>query len=177
MRDRRQHWCILSVITCVVAFWAAPPAAGLVVSEVMYHPAGQGAAIEFIELYNERAVFEDLSGFAFTNGIEYEFGPGTILGAKEYLVVAADPNALEAAYQISGVYGPFSGRLNNDGERVEFSNTNGEIIISFRYDDESPWPASPDGALADPGEAGRRPRRGIELVTQHLHRRHTGRAG
>jgi hypothetical protein len=129
---------------------------GLVVSEVMYHPVGGGEALEFIELYNNRAVVEDLTGYAFTNGISYTFAPGTIIGAKEYLVVARDPAALEAAYEITGAYGPYTGRLSNDGERVELSNGNGEIIISFRYDDELPWPAAPDGTghsliLAKPG--------------------------
>jgi hypothetical protein len=149
MRDKRRHRCPPwggLVITCVVALWATRPSIGLVISEVMYHPADGSEALEFIELYNNRAVFEDLTGYAFTNGIEYAFRPGTTLEAKQYLVVAQDPAALEAAYGISGVYGPFTGRLANGGEWIELSNGNGEIVISFRYDDERPWPASPDGA-------------------------------
>jgi len=149
-------------MTCVVALWATQPGMGLVVSEVMYHPVEEGGTrfgaetLEFIELYNNRAVFEDLTAYAFTNGIRYVFEPGTIIGPKEYLVVAFDPAALEAAYGVSGVHGPFTGRLSNDGERIELSNSNGEIVISFRYDDERPWPASPDGTghsliLAKPG--------------------------
>jgi hypothetical protein len=152
MKNKVQHWCSLLVMAFVVVLWATQPGMALVVSELMYHPVEEGGTpdgnetLEFIELYNNRAVFEDLSGYAFTNGISYTFGPGTILGAKEYLVVAKDPNAVEAAYGISGVYGPFtSGRLNNDGERIELSNNNGEIIISFRYNDGRPWPAAPDG--------------------------------
>jgi hypothetical protein len=156
MKHEKQHWCCLLAMASMVIFWTARPGVGLVVSEVMYHPVEGADALEFIELYNNRAVFEDLTGYAFTNGIQYVFEPGTILGAKEYLVVARDPAALEAAYGISGVYGSFTGRLSNDGERIELSNTNGEIIISFRYDDERPWSASPDGAghsliLARPG--------------------------
>ena len=134
----------------VFTLWAAQPCMGLVVSEVMYHPAedsgfAEDEALEFIELYNNRAVFEDLSGYAFTNGIDYTFEPGTILDPKEYLVVARNPAAIEAVYETDNVYGPFSGRLSNDGERVELSNNAGEIIISFRYDDEGPWSVSPDG--------------------------------
>jgi hypothetical protein len=156
MKHKKQPWCCLLAMACMVIFWTARPGMGLVVSEVMYHPVDGADALEFIELYNSRAVFEDLAGYAFTNGIQYTFEPGTILAAKEYLVVARDPAALEAAYGISGAYGPFSGRLSNDGERVELSSRSGEIIISFRYDDERPWPASPDGAghslvLARPG--------------------------
>jgi hypothetical protein len=153
----------LFAITCVVALWAVQPAMALVVSELMYHPVEQGGTpdgdenLEFIELYNNRGVFEDLSGYAFTNGIEYTFAPGTILGAKQYLVVARDPAAVEAAYGITGVYGPFTkGKLDNNGEGLDLSDNNGQIIISFRYNDTWPWPNCPDGTghsliLAKPG--------------------------
>jgi len=146
MNNLRRHTCSLSVMLCVITFWAAKPCMGLVVSEVMYHPADGTEALEFIELYNNRAVFEDLTGYAFTNGIEYEFEPGTTIEAKQYLVVARDPAALEAAYGISDMHGPYTGRLSNNGERVELSNGNGGIVISLRYSDERPWPISPDGA-------------------------------
>ncbi len=129
-------------------FWLlsmAPPSMGLVVTEVMYHSADAGEGLEFIELYNNRAVFEDLSGYAFTNGIEYTFAPGTILEAKQYLVVARNPVALAASYGLMNVRGPYSGRLANDGERIELSDSAGQILISFRYDEQAPWPASPDG--------------------------------
>jgi hypothetical protein len=145
MKDAKQHWYCLLVMICLVVFWTAQPGMGLVISEIMYHPADPGEKLEFIELYNNRAVFEDLTGYAFTGGIQYEFEPGTILGAGQYLVVARDPAALEAAYSIDGVLGPFTGRLENDGERIVLSNNNGENMISFRYNDESPWPVSPDG--------------------------------
>jgi hypothetical protein len=123
----------------------------LVVSELMYHPVEEGNTpsgnerLEFVELYNDQATSEDLSGYAFTTGIRYTFAAGTILGPKGYLVVAREPNTVKAAYGISVVYGPFTGRLDNDGERIELSNANGEIIISFRYNDAWPWPNSPDG--------------------------------
>lgn len=112
----------------------------------MYHPAGEGETLEFIELYNDRAVFEDMSGYAFTRGIRYPFPPGTILGPKSYLVAALDPRALENAYGITGVQGPFEGRLSNAGERIELSGPSGGIVISLRYGDVAPWPAAPDGA-------------------------------
>ena len=156
MKYQGQFRLGLLVTTCVITLCAAQPAVGLMVSEVMYHPADAAETLEFIELYNNRAVFEDLTGYAFKNGIQYTFEPGTIIRPKEYLVVARDPAGLSAAYGLNGVYGPFTARLSNDGERVELSNGNGEIVISLRYDDERPWPASPDGTghsliLAKPG--------------------------
>ena len=145
MTFQKQHRFIFQIVISLIILWIANPGMALVVSEIMYRPADANETLEFIELYNNRAVFEDISGFAFTNGITYEFESETIIGPKEYLVLARDPNALEAAYGISGVYGPYSGQLSNNGEQIEFSNKNGEIIISFQYDDEMPWPVSPDG--------------------------------
>ncbi len=120
------QFSIVSAVA-VVVLCAAQPGLGLVVSEIMYHPVDQDEALEFIELYNNQAISEDLSGYAFTNGIEYEFKPATVIGAKQYLVVARDPNALQAAYPdlVGSVQGPFTGRLGNDGERIELSNANG----------------------------------------------------
>jgi hypothetical protein len=145
MMKRQQHFRLLVAIFAV-NLWVARPGMGLVVSEVMYHPAGAGETLEFIELYNDRAVIEDMTNCAFTNGIEYIFEPGTKIGPKSYLVVARDPAALQEAYGISDVRGPYTGRLSNDGERIELSNGGGGIVLSFRYDDERPWPVSPDGA-------------------------------
>ncbi len=149
------RWCRgghgWSIAAWVVVLCLTRPGLAIMVTEVMYHPLGQSAAnedetLEFIELYNNRAVSEDLSKWAFTNGIDYVFEPNTVLGPKQYLVVAYDPNALKAAYGIKNVVGPYLGRLNNGGERVELSNANGGIVISFKYSNTHPWPVAPDGA-------------------------------
>ncbi len=146
---RFRHGLLMAV--CVVFLWLAQPGFGLMITEVMYHPPGLSATaedekLEFIELYNNREVSEDLSGWAFTNGIDYVFGPDTLLGPRQYLVVARDPDALKAACGISNVVGPYTGRLDNTGERIDLSNANGGIALSLLYGDASPWPVSPDGA-------------------------------
>ena len=132
----------------------------------MCHPLEEGGTsdgnetLEFNELYSNHAVFEDLSGHAFTNSIRYTFEPGTILVAKEYLVLVREPNAFILHYPdvpAEKIFGPFEmsvdgndrTSLNNNGEQNELS-TNidpnlGEIIISFRYNDGMPCPTSPDG--------------------------------
>lgn len=145
MSNKKRHWNHLSSVALASILWLTQPNFGLQVSEVMYHPNDETETLEFIELYNNRAVFEDLSGYAFTDGIRYVFPPNTILKPKSYLVVARDPTALEKTYNISGVLGPFSGRLSNGGEQIKLSNAVGEIVISLQYDDEHPWPISPDG--------------------------------
>ena len=145
MNNNERHLWHLLVTACIVILWISQPGMGLVVSEIMYHPTDPGGTLEFIELYNNRAVIEDLTNCAFTNGIQYVFEPGTKIEPKSYLVVARDPAALEAAYNITGVVGPFSGRLDNAGERIDLCNGGGGIILTLRYSNNPPWPLSPDG--------------------------------
>jgi len=146
-----RHTVLLAFVVSWAVLFGAAPARALVVSELMYHPVEDGGTpdgeetLEFIELYNDRAVFEDLGGWAFTNGISFTFPADFILPAKSYVVIAKDPAALEAAYGITDVLGPYDGRLNNDGERVELSDAAGQIVLSFRYNDTWPWHSSPDG--------------------------------
>ncbi|MBN2138590.1 MAG: lamin tail domain-containing protein [Sedimentisphaerales bacterium] len=152
MNERKRALWVLSAMACLIVLWTTQVGQALVISEIMYHPVEADGTpdgdenLEFIELYNDRAVVEDLSNYAFTKGINFRFLPGTTLGAKEYVVVARDPGEVQSAYGITGVYGPFtSGKLDNDGERIELSTNAGEIIISLRYKDTWPWPNSPDG--------------------------------
>jgi hypothetical protein len=147
MKDQNQCWHRLFIAACVVCLWITQPGMGLIISEIMYHPQEdpEGETLEFIELYNNRAVFEDLTGLAFTRGIQYTFAPGTVLEAKQYLVVAANPEALEASHGINGVLGPYTGSLRNSGEQIDLSSDNGDTVLSVSYDDTRPWPISPDG--------------------------------
>ena len=156
MNDAKRRWYGLLTMASLVVICIGQQGFGLVVSEVMYHPLEDGEMLEFIELYNNRAVFEDLTGCAFTNGIGYAFEPGTIIGPKSYLVIARDPIGLAQSYDLADVRGPFSGRLSNDGERIELSNGGGQIVVSLSYGDDAPWPVSPDGTghsliLSKPG--------------------------
>lgn len=41
--------------------------------------------------------------------------------------------------------GTFSGALNNGGERVALSDSFGTEFLAFTYDNNPPWPLSPDG--------------------------------
>ena len=148
MRERCRHRHGLSIAICAAILWMAQPGSALMITEVMYHPPGSSAAtedetLEFIELYNNTPVTEDLAGWAFTKGVDYVFGADTTLGPKQYLVVARDPNALKAAYGITNVVGPYTGKLDNNGERIDLSNANGGITLSFKYGTMSPWPVSP----------------------------------
>lgn len=145
MNDRRLPRNGLRAFACLVTLCLIQPCQGLVVSEIMYHPPEEGEILEFIELYNDRAVTEDLSGHAFVDGIQYDFPENTKIPPKSYLVVARDADALAGHYGLEGVLGPYTGSLSNRGERIALANANGGIFMSLRYRDTAPWPVSPDG--------------------------------
>jgi hypothetical protein len=123
----------------------------LVITELMYHPAGpppgdvaQGAeAFEYIELLNRGGVPLNLAGFRFTRGIDYTFGE-VVLAAGERLVLVKDLAAFGTRYAGAGlVAGPYGGQLDNAGERLTLEGPLGEPILDFTYDDD--WYPITDG--------------------------------
>ena len=141
----RRVW-IFSLALCLG--WSAPLGA-VVINEIHYHPAsGDGAAddaLEFIELANDTATPEDLSGYAFVEGVAFVFPPGTILPGRGFLVVAADANAVKARYGIANVAGNYTGLLDNSNDRLTLVNHAGSPVQSMRYRDGGEWPVAPDG--------------------------------
>ena len=119
----------------------------LIISEIMYHAQNRvdGKNLEFVELCNTEPVDWDISGFALAGDIEYIFPKGTILPARSFVVVAADPGAMQLQYSITGVLGPFTGRLANGGGALQLINRRGGVLVDLDYDDHAPWPESSDG--------------------------------
>ena len=138
-------WSLLGLLPCL-----ASPCSGestVVLSEIMYHPPGNEAELEWVELHNQMAVDMDISGWYLGAGIGFTFSEGTVVPGRGYLVVAAAPQAL-AGMGISPVYGPFTGRLDNGGERIELRNNDDRLMDWVDYNDEKSWPVAPDGSGA-----------------------------
>ncbi|HEY6227715.1 MAG TPA: lamin tail domain-containing protein, partial [Verrucomicrobiae bacterium] len=122
---------------------------GLVFSEVMYHPLPDARFVndlEFVEIYNADDMFEDLTGYQLTGGINYKFPNGYILPAGAFVVVALDPNAVRTAYGVTNVLGPYTGKLDNSGDTIELRDGFGALKLSMDYNDHEPWPVAADGA-------------------------------
>ena len=108
-------------------------ASNLVISEIMYHPLDPAVGSEFIELLNISGdATIDLTGVAFTAGIDYGFPTGTTLAPGGRVVVPGS--------EFRG-----STRLANGGEQLTLSAANGTDIRNFTYDDSAPWPEAADG--------------------------------
>jgi hypothetical protein len=130
----------------------------LVLSEMYYHPtrattneqaAGffDNEAFEYIEVWNNGTATYDLSGVAFTKGIQFSFANSafTRLAPNQYVLVVADRAAFEKRFGTGlPVAGAYSGHLDNSGERVQLKNgTN--VVFDFTYGTNTPWPTAPDG--------------------------------
>lgn len=125
----------------------------LVISEIMYHPAGGHPDAEFIELLNTSdSVTLDLSGVAFTRGVQFQFPAGASLAPGGRVVVILDPAAFAAAHPnvaLESIAGSFaSGRLANDGESLKLDDGTGSTVAEFTFDDNAPWPEAADGGGA-----------------------------
>ena len=126
------------------------------VSELMYHPrdpeiAGAFPAddYEFVELVNVSEQDPvDLTGVAFTDGIEFEF-PAMSLAPGARIVVARNVNAFVQRYgadiPLAGQYGGTADDfvLSNAGETLRLEDRWGGVIQEFSYDDA--WLPATDG--------------------------------
>ena len=127
------------------------PAAGwaesvVAFNEIMYHPATNEPGLEWVELHNPMSVAADLSGWRLADGIEYVFPNNTVIQAGGYLVVAVSPTTLAATAEVTNLYGPFTGRLSNAGEKLQLFDLNQRLIDEVNYGSDGNWPAGADGA-------------------------------
>lgn len=120
---------------------AAPARAGsdtvVTFNEVHYNPPGATEAGEFVELFNQMGIKVDVSGWSI-DGTGYKFPAGTILNPGAYVVVAKTPGA--------GQFGPYTGSIGNDGQRLRLINHSGRMMDELDFGDDSPWPPGADGS-------------------------------
>ena len=138
----------------------------VVFNEIHYQPLADDSTLEYVELYNQLVVDVDISNWHL-DGIDFDFPEGTVIGGREYLVIAKDPAALGTATGHSNALGPFAGNLSNSGETLRLYNNNrafhassgtsptGTFSTSFEgrrvmdeisFADTAPWPVAPDGS-------------------------------
>ena len=118
----------------------------LVFNEIMYHPAVNEPAMEWIEFHNQLACDLDVSGWRVTGGIDYTFPNGSVIRGRGFAVLAINPGALAAQTGLTNIYGPFTGRLDNAGEQLNLRNNSDRLMDSVNYDVNGNWPVGPDGS-------------------------------
>ena len=138
----------------------------VVINELLYHAPVPDD--EFVELHNltdaDVSLFDAPSGKGWQiSGVQnedgsddFEMGPGAVIPARGYLlVVGIDPEEFRRLHGgLNGVniVGPFTGSLDNSGERIRLSRPNptdsGQsyiVVDQVRYNDKLPWPPEADG--------------------------------
>ncbi len=143
---------------------SGPRVGPIVISEIQYHPLPGDD--EFVELKNISSdtvhLYEPLhptntwrlSGVGFVTPTNL-----TLEAGRTLLLVGIDPAVFRARHGVPApvqILGPFSGQLQDSGERLEWQRpdvpgTNGVPFItidSVRYNDRAPWPIAADGSGA-----------------------------
>ena len=119
----------------------------VVFNEIMYHPATNEAAFEWVELRNQMAVDVDLSGWSMHGVAGYTFASNTIIRGGAFVLVALSPSTMiTATGSTNGVFGPFTGRLANNGGTLRLHNNSGRVVDEVNYGTEGDWPAAADGS-------------------------------
>jgi len=116
----------------------------VVINEIHYDPEDNSKPAEFIELYNNMHHEEDLSGWRLDDAVRYRFPEGTKIPAGGYLVVAQDPATVQAEFGAAAL-GPWSGRLDNEGETVVLLDESEFVRDEVDYRNHFPWPVAPQG--------------------------------
>ncbi len=150
---------------------SGPRVGPVVISEVHYNPLDPQDGLpvnelEFVELYNPLTMDTDLTNWRFGAGVSFDFANGLQLPAGGTLVVVSfnptDVHKLtrfRAYYGIDAsvsIVGPYSGVLDNGGETIRLERPDESpfdepdfipylLEDEFRYEDDPPWPAEPDG--------------------------------
>ena len=120
--------------------------AEIIINEIHYNSEPNNNLNEFIELYNSGTDTLDLSGWFFSDGINFQFDEGALIEANSFIVISEDPESLQNTLGASSL-GPYTGNLGS-GERIELRKNDGTIADSVDYKSKFPWPVGANGTGA-----------------------------
>ena len=166
--DGGQFWYATAISTGTVN---TPPLGDIVISEFMYNP-GANQSYEFIELYNPTGSsirMENGAGqWRINGGVDFAFPAGVTIAPGGFLALvpfhpvndATSMTLFRSRYSLAAgepaqVFGPYSGRLSNKGDRIALERPQSPQyvgdVVSWVIVDESiyfhgaPWTAQADG--------------------------------
>ncbi|MEM7234995.1 MAG: CotH kinase family protein, partial [Planctomycetota bacterium] len=115
--------------------------ADVIINEIHLAPEEKTLLEEFVELHNTGDEEVDLSGWYFSNGIDFVFPQGTTIDAGGYLVIVQDTTAFGQRFGNGlPIVGPFEGRLSNQGELLLLRSADGAKVDRVEYGVGFPWP-------------------------------------
>jgi len=159
---RRLPWAAILAVLLWLGGGGGRACAAVVISELHTRPDVKTELVEFIELYNAGTTAIDLSGWQFTEGVLYTFPVGSRLAPGEHIIVAQNPDGIRAKWNVGRlgipdrlIFGPYTGGLSSEGERVILCDAAGAIIDEVDYRLGFPWPTVGDAVPADRPGTGR----------------------
>ena len=121
----------------------------VVINEIHYNAADDKDSDDWVELYNPNDHPVDLSYWFFSdsdNAHKYYFAQGSLLEEGGFRVLVRKPEEFASVYpKVSVAEGPIGFGFAGSGELLRLFNSQGQLIDSVRYDDQSPWPLAADG--------------------------------
>ncbi len=131
---------------------ARPP---VVINEIHYDENDKTLHVEFVELHNTSGEVRDLSGWRLSSAVDFRIPEGTEIAPGGFLVIARKPAAVLARWGVSSL-GPWTGRLDNEGEVIRLRDTRDVVVDEVDYRNGFPWPtvgAAPSASieLLNPG--------------------------
>src|SRR5690606_8645292 len=102
---------------------------------------------EWIELYNRGTEPVDLTGWSFSDGVQFDFPVGLVLQPNSYVVVSNDAAALKQKHPdvADRILGDFDGTLSNSGELLVLSDQRRNPVDEVSYYDSGRWANAADG--------------------------------
>jgi hypothetical protein len=123
---------------------AVTPPSAIVINEVLFNGIDNTIRNEFIELYNNTAATQDLSGWRLSGAIDYAFPPGSSIASGAFLLIAEDPATILARFAKTAL-GPWAGSLSSKGETIRLRNASDVVVSEVDYRVGFPWPVVTDG--------------------------------
>jgi hypothetical protein len=118
------------------------------ISEVCYNHDASINSGDWIELHNYSSSPINVSGWSLYdpfNAHNICIIKAPAIPAGGYLVVCENLTLFSSIYPlVSNKTGPLCFKLDNDAQTIQLKNTAGQIVRSFKYDDDAPWPVCPD---------------------------------
>lgn len=118
-------------------------------SEINYHSDPTLDAGDWVEIHNVADYPIDLTQYKVQDRDwfnAYPIPPGTILMPDERLVVVEDDAKFAAVYpSVPNKVGSTLFSYDNSGDQVRLLDRKGATVFQSTYDDEAPWPCTPDG--------------------------------
>jgi len=112
----------------------------IMISDIAYFTDPGAEDLEFIGLYNPGNSSFQLDSCSFTSGFAYTFPKGTSIASKEKIYITSNAASSFWSSKKVAVYQWESGRLADEGEKVQLVNKYGKVIDQVIYNNKSPWP-------------------------------------